>query len=135
MSKKTETTITAAAFLAAARTLAATASKSVRVKTDRNGKAKGKPTLAPTVAEAKAWLFANQSTLVDAIAAVKAAKAAAKAAKETKALPAGASVYASKVKTLPLTDKKLVAIAAAQMKRASNIAAAARGLVGFLPTK
>lgn len=132
---KTNTAITAAAFLAAARTLATTASKSMRVKTDRNGKAKGKAVLAPTVAEAKAWLFAHQSTLTEAIAAVKAAKAAAKAAKETKALPAGASVYASKVKTLPLTDKKLVAIAAAQMKRASNIAAAARGLVGFLPTK
>lgn len=129
------TELKAAAFIAAAKSLAAKASKSMRHKTNRKGEKAKVATLAPTVAEAKAWLFESQSVLEAAIASVKAAKKQAKAEKETKALPAGTSTYAGKVKMLPLTDKKLVAIAAAQMKRAKNIASAARGLVGFLPRK
>lgn len=128
----------AAAFIAAAEQVAATARKCERVKTDDKGKVKknrkGVPmkAIAPTAEEAKEWLFKVQPTLEALIEAAKAARTEASKLGEKKAVSGEYSVAASKVATLSVKDKKLIAIASKQMKRAMNLKSLARVFAAYL---
>lgn len=134
MATKSTTTLNAAAFIAAAATLARKAEQSRRHKVNAKGKKSKTKSIAPTIEEAKAWLFAEQSVLEAAIDAVKAARTTARESGASKALPAGISTYAGKVKMLPLKDKQMIAIASAQMKRAVNLNAISQGVKVFIPS-
>ena len=128
----------AAAFLAAAEQVAATARKCERVKTDSKGKVKKTKkgetikAITPTAEEAKEWLFKVQPTLEALIEAAKAARIEATKLGEKKSVSGQYSIAASKVETLSVKDKKLIAVASKQMKRAMNLKALARVFAVYL---
>ncbi len=128
MSKQNETkNLSADTFVGVCESLAKVSNASVRKVTNAKGKVKvgrnGKAIVAvkPTLEEAKEWLFKCQPSLALAIATAKQAKDNAIAAGDAKAMKGEAKVVTSKVTTLSVADKKLIAIAAKQMKRALNL--------------
>mgnify|MGYP006276711211 CR=1 FL=1 len=138
MARTKNETLTPAAFLAAAASLAATSSKCVRPVVGKNGKvkktAKGKVMTAvkPTADEAKAWLLSNQSVLSAVVSTAKAAKDNAEEQGDRKAMKGEAKIVVSKFKTLETSDKKLVAIATKQMKRALNLKQLSKVFASYL---
>jgi len=117
--KKQIETLNAQAFITTINSLAAIAVKSKVKEKTKGGKVKH--IIKPTLDEAKAWLMVSESLLASVIATAAKAKADAKDADEGHAFKGEVGVTCGKVKSLSVNDKKLMAIASAQMKRAVNL--------------
>lgn len=117
--KKEIETLDAKSFINATKSLAEIASKAKVKETTKGGKTK--QVIKPTLEQSMQWLMSSHALLATVIATAAKAKADAKAADEGQAFKGEVGVTCGKVKSLKINDKKLMSIAAAQMKRAMNI--------------